>query len=160
MYDEEYKIISPDEWTRRRDGMTRNYDINGHCFECGSTVHGPQRGQHNNFHGNYIHRAEVKDGFAVSAVKWCDPGNHAFKASEPGAQSLDIMQRGENGVEERVTMDICGSHAFNTAPSPAPRMREVEQAYESQERKAAAFMANDTRAYLPTYAETRDVTPE
>jgi hypothetical protein len=102
--------------------------IQGKCSDCGSTVHGPQRGQHTNFHSNFIHRAEVKDGFAVSAVKWCDPGDHAFKANSPGAQSLDIMQRDGDGGEERVTMDICGGHAFATTPKSSV-VRELETAH-------------------------------
>jgi hypothetical protein len=114
---------------------------NGDCLECGSTVHGPQRGQHSNFHANFIHRAEVRDGFAVSAVKWCDLGNHAFKASEDGAQSIDIMQRTPEG-DERVTMDMCAAHAFPTGATPAP-MRAVESAYKQEQNAQAQTMQAD-----------------
>jgi len=102
---------------------------NGKCFDCGATVEPKSRTQHSNFHTNFIHRSEVKDGFAVSAVKWCDAGNHAFKANSPGSQSVDVVQRDESGDEVRVVMDMCADHAFNTGPRP-DRLREVEQAYE------------------------------
>jgi hypothetical protein len=128
-----------------------NYDQDGACFDCGSTVHGKKREQHDNFHANYIHRSQVKDGLNVSAVKWCDVGNHAFKANQPGAQSLDVTERDNDGHENRVVMDICAEHAFSTGPRP-DKMREVEQAYEQQQYQGSAPV-NVVRPYLPTYEE-------
>ncbi len=64
----------------------------------------------------------------MSQVAWCDPGDHAFKKNSPGAQSLDIMQRDDQGAEQRVTLDICGKHAFPTGNNN-PTMRAVESAY-------------------------------
>lgn len=66
----------------------------------------------------------------MSAVKWCDVGNHAFKASADGAQSIDVMQRTDKG-EERVTMDICGEHAFPVG-NANPTMRAVEASYQKE----------------------------
>lgn len=112
---------------RAKDRKKMPYDMQtGACTECGSTVHGKNRNQHNNFHANYIHRAEVVNGVAVGAVKWCDVGNHAFKANEPGAQSLNVSQTNSDGGTETVVMDICGSHAFNTG---SDTMKRVENAY-------------------------------
>lgn len=121
----------------------RDYGRDNACYECGAITHPDHYGQHSNFHANFIHRSEVKDGFAVSAVKWCDAGNHAFKANAPGSQSLDVTQRGDDGKEERVTMDMCASHAFPTAPQ-TDTLRQVEKSYE-QER-----LALDSRQYAPT----------
>lgn len=108
-----------------------NY-ANGKCLECGSTVHGPARGQHSNFHANYIHRSEVKDGFlAMSIPSWCDMGHHAFKKGAPGSQSIDVMRTNDEGEEERVRMDMCADHAFPTeSPTPPSAAREIEQAYD------------------------------
>ncbi len=102
------------------------YDSNtNECLDCGSTVHGKNRGQHSNFHANFIHRSEVKDGFAVSAVKWCDPGDHAFKANIPGSQSFTGQERDENGSVTEVSMDMCPRHAFGMNPEQA-RLIEIQ----------------------------------
>lgn len=105
--------------------------VDGDCVYCGATVHPDNREQHSNWHDTFIHRSEVKDGFAVSAVKWCDAGGHAFKAGEPGSQSLDVTQRDDAGKEERVTMDMCSKHAFPTGNTD-PTMRAVERAYQDE----------------------------
>ena len=149
--------LAAERMARHREALLKwgdvGYDSNtGACTECGSTVHGARRNQHTNFHANYIHRAEVKDGFAVSAVKWCDLGNHAFKANSPGSQSLNVVNRNEDGTEENVVMDMCGEHAFPTGPRP-DKMREVEQSYE-QARAVVSAPANAVSAY-----PHRDVTP-
>jgi hypothetical protein len=129
--DFEFNYISPAEAAHQIRRANRLY-VDGVCTDCGADVLGKNRTQHNNWHATFIHRSQVKDGFNVSAVKWCDIGDHAFKANSPGAQSLDIMQRDDNGGEERVTMDICGKHAFPTAQSPNPTMRAVEAAWSDQ----------------------------
>lgn len=132
----------------------RELFVDGKCVECGSSVHGPQRGQHKNFHANYIHRSEVKDGFAVSTVVWCDLGDHAFKADSPGSQSLNVVQRGDDGEEKRVMMDMCAKHAFPTA-SPVtnnPTMRAVESAYNSERRAASV----DGTSGYPSAATSHD----
>lgn len=112
-------------------GAGVSYRKDGGCFECGATVHPSNYGQHSNFHANFIHRAEVKDGFAVSAVKWCDKGNHAFKAGEPGSQSFTGTNRNDDGSEETVHLDMCAEHSFSLTNNTvaAPRMRQVEAAY-------------------------------
>lgn len=107
------------------------YDqMTGACFQCGSTVHGPQRGQHKNFHSNFIHRNEVVGGFAVSAVKWCDVGDHAFKAGAPGSQTLQATQTNDDGVTETNTVDVCAEHNFNLKqPKQQAIVQELQQAY-------------------------------
>jgi hypothetical protein len=104
--------------------------VHGTCTNCGATVESRDKTQHNNWHATFIHRSEVKDGLIMSQVAWCDPGDHAFKKNSPGAQSLDIMQRDDEGEAERVTLDICGAHAFPTGTNN-PTMRAVESAYKA-----------------------------
>jgi hypothetical protein len=135
-WDGSYNIVHPhvaaEEMARKTYGR---YDNDGNCFECGAFVDDyNKRTQHNAFHTNFIHRAEVKDGVAVSAVKWCDAGNHAFKANAPGSQSVDVVQRDDDGREERVVMDMCAEHAFSTGRQTRPAIEAPMSESELQER--------------------------
>lgn len=150
-----YNIITPQEAAHNMtQNRVTNYDRNGTCFDCGATVYPSARHQHNAFHASYIHRSEVKEGFAVSAVKWCDLGNHAFKANSPGSQSIDVMQRGDNGQEERVTMDMCADHALSTAPVSTPAM-----ALESPEDQIQARYNKLMQDRIKTPMNDPDVSP-
>lgn len=74
----------------------------------------------------------------MSAVKWCDLGNHAFKANIPGAQSMDVTQTNSDGMQERVVMDICPEHAFpnvglsSLTSSETSTMHTITKAYEAE----------------------------
>jgi hypothetical protein len=46
----------------------------------------------------------------MAKVSWCDEGNHAFKADEPGSAHMEGSQRNEEGFEQIVTRDICAAH--------------------------------------------------
>lgn len=60
----------------------------------------------------------------MSEVKWCDPGDHAFKAGTKGAQSMSMTVQEEdekgNPVPKLVAFDACPEHGFRpTATAPA-----------------------------------------
>lgn len=57
----------------------------------------------------------------MSAVAWCDPGNHAFKAGVRGSQSFDGTFVNDEGETVRSRVDVCPEHAFQGAnPAAAP----------------------------------------
>jgi len=59
----------------------------------------------------------------VSAVLWCDKGDHAFKAGTPGSQSFRGETVGRDGQPEIVFMDVCPEHSL-AATQPAIEGRE------------------------------------
>jgi len=145
MRDYGYNVVSPDE-AAREIAQRNRYDYDkGTCIACGADVKPGNRTQHSNFHASYIHRSEVRDGFTVSLVKWCDVGDHAFKANAPGAQSIDVVQRDETGAEVRVVMDICHQHAFPTGIPTSP-MAKVEMEY-NRNRALPSAPINAVSAY-------------
>ena len=100
------------------------------CGSCGADVYSKNQVQHSNWHETFIHRAEVREGFAVSAVKWCDVGDHAYKAGAPGSQTLQATQTNEDGMTETSNVDVCGDHNFNLKqPKQAHIVQELQQAY-------------------------------
>lgn len=46
----------------------------------------------------------------MSQVLWCDYGDHAYKASEPGSVSFSGQQYDENGVSQQMQMHACRKH--------------------------------------------------
>jgi len=48
----------------------------------------------------------------MSNVKWCDPGEHAFKAGVPGSQSFSGTSVDESGNIVQMSMDACPDHSF------------------------------------------------
>lgn len=75
--------------------------------------------QHDRFHEAFVPKSEVQ---AVSAVKWCDTGDHPFKAGAPGAQTLTVTENDDDGFPVSKTLDVCGLHSFSAKPAP---VREV-----------------------------------
>lgn len=112
-----------DDWQR---GM-RDYGSDGRCVKCGATVYQRDMNHHSNWH------TEVEKGIQVSNVKWCDPGDHAFKANTPGAVSFTGQQNDDQGIPQTVQMDVCGVHSGRIFASPQEQekstMRAVESAY-------------------------------
>lgn len=53
----------------------------------------------------------------MSSVKWCDPGNHAFKAGIKGAQNFQGIEYGDDGAQHVVSQDACPEHAYNKTPA-------------------------------------------
>lgn len=43
----------------------------------------------------------------VSSAAWCDAGNHAFRANEPGSESMAGSQFQKDGTRKVVELDIC-----------------------------------------------------
>lgn len=108
----------------------RDYDYDGKCYKCGATVPRQNMNQHSDWH------AEIEKGIQVSTVKWCDPGDHAFKANTPGAMSFTGQQNDENGIPQTVQMDVCGVHSGNIFATPQQqenaRLRELESRYRQE----------------------------
>ena len=106
-----------------------DYNVFGNryeCHKCGASIdkNTALLRKHSNWH------AEMEKGIQVSAVKWCDVGDHSFKADTPGAMSFTGQQMDENGVPKTVSMDVCSVHSGNVFSTPEQRtMREVESAY-------------------------------
>lgn len=46
----------------------------------------------------------------MSQVLWCDRGDHAFPASQPGSQSGNVSEVGDDGVAIQKRIDICAEH--------------------------------------------------
>lgn len=100
----------------------------GECLKCAATV------SENNLHRHSDWHTDVEKGIQVSNVKWCDFGDHAFKANTPGALSFTGQQNDENGLPQTVQMDVCGIHSGKVLPSQqeASTVREIESAYRQQ----------------------------
>jgi hypothetical protein len=74
------------------------------CGSCGASVAWKNRIQHENFHKTFGHRRET-----VSNVKWCDSGNHAFKAGVDGSASFEGVNY-VDGKPVSATQDVCPKH--------------------------------------------------
>lgn len=61
----------------------------------------------------------------MSGVAWCDPGNHAFKAGEPGSQSFSGTTRDEEGNPVRIEMDACAKHSFQSQTAQTTKVIEA-----------------------------------
>jgi len=70
-------------------------------------------------HERMYHRTTMEGTRTMSAVLWCDPGDHAFKANVPGAQSATMTVRNEEGVPEQQQFDACPEHAFRPTAKPS-----------------------------------------
>lgn len=124
-----------DEWDRTykdtpvppRYRNTGDYGSDGRCVKCAASVAVSNMHTHSKWH------TEIEKGIQVSAVAWCDPGDHAFKANEPGAISFTGQQTDEKGIPQTVQMDVCGKHSGRIFATPeqqeASRVREIESAY-------------------------------
>ena len=53
----------------------------------------------------------------MSSAAWCDPGNHAYKANEPGSQTIQGSQVDENGATQVVNLNACKEHSFSGVTS-------------------------------------------
>ena len=53
----------------------------------------------------------------VMRVDWCDNGNHAFKAGEPGSQQFTGTVIGEDGTPIQQAMSACAQHSFSSKAS-------------------------------------------
>lgn len=62
----------------------------------------------------------------MSAVAWCDPGDHAFKAGVPGSQSFNGTVVNEEGQRVERRMDVCPDHAFQS-PNPPESQKAITE---------------------------------
>lgn len=95
------------QWTQ----VPANIDSNRYamCALCSSVVPWGARPAHEAFHDSYKHKQEIT---TMSGAAWCDPGNHAFKAGEPGSQSFQGTSMDDDGNPIRMEMDACAEHSF------------------------------------------------
>lgn len=75
---------------------------------------------HIKYHENMVSREEAR---TMSSVRWCDNGNHPFKAGIPGAQTMVGAEIDENGRPVAVEVDICPDH---TQKGREKALRELE----------------------------------
>ena len=81
------------------------------CSTCQGLVLKSQQDAHDIFHDTYINREEVG---TMSSAAWCDPGNHAFQAGEPGSQRFSGTSIDAEGNPVRMEMDACKEHSFQS----------------------------------------------
>jgi hypothetical protein len=76
------------------------------CSLCGATIHNvsDKLETHTEFHRGHV---PVQEVHAVSMVKWCDVGDHPFKAGIAGSGSFTGQEYDENGVAVMAQMDYC-----------------------------------------------------
>lgn len=91
------------------------------CLECAALVPNDklEKESHENYH-------EQQRSRTVSQVNWCDVGEHAYKANEPGSQSFQGTEYDANGDARQVRKDVCATHSFQPekkAISPADSER-------------------------------------
>lgn len=79
------------------------------CPLCSALLHMGSLQAHSTFHDTYLNKETVG---TMSSAAWCDPGNHAFKAGEPGSQRFTGTSIDENGIPVRMEMDACKTHSF------------------------------------------------
>lgn len=75
------------------------------CATCSSIVTVSQALAHETFHRNYSNERSN-----MSNAQWCDPGNHAYKAGEPGSIAFNAQQYGEDNVLTNVQQHACRDH--------------------------------------------------
>lgn len=95
-----------------------------YCNRCNGIVSKEDVPNHEEFHANYVRKED-----SMSSVKWCDPGNHAFKAGVPGSQSFRGTTTDENGLPVTMEMDACPNHAFNSPGVKANAITDKHNAY-------------------------------
>lgn len=109
-------------WVVVRDkNMSYNQGADGKCGECGATVKSAEYDRHAKWH------KEIKESKDMSGVRWCDFGNHAFKAGAPGSGSFNATIAGANGPET-IEQDACAEHSPFRADVNVVR-QELEAAY-------------------------------
>lgn len=81
------------------------------CSACGASVYlgGEEERMHDRFHTGMV---PIQEALRLSNVKWCDAGDHAFKAGTPGSQSATMQEADEDGIMRSVNMDMCADHAL------------------------------------------------
>lgn len=62
----------------------------------------------------------------MSNVKWCDIGEHAFKAGAPGSQTITGTEWDEDGNSLQVQQDVCPDHSFNQQARAARALARYE----------------------------------
>jgi hypothetical protein len=110
-------VVSHDIGSQLR---ARNYH---YCATCGGVIPANTFAMHDLFH----RKIYAKETTNMSSVKWCDPGDHAFKAGMEGSASFQGTQM-VNGVTESITQDMCPKHNPMRA-EPETVRRELEKAY-------------------------------
>lgn len=100
------------------------------CSLCNALVQNTEetRYAHEMFHEHWIPKAEVN---AMSDVKWCDPGDHAFKAGCPGSQSMTGSEVDADGIARQVNMHACAQHAYG--PSISNNTRALPRTYDDDD---------------------------
>lgn len=98
------------------------------CGSCGSIVPYSNRLQHDNFHLTFSNRRDQ----TLSKVSWCDYGNHAFKASEPGSSTFQGSQVDEKGMTQTVDMDACRDHNPMRAAFEQVELKALTQKAEAE----------------------------
>jgi len=98
-------------WVQPLNSMRLNMSYLLMCNRC-QGLFGPEyREQHDAFHESLSSREEAR---AMSAVAWCNPGNHAFEAGIPGSESGTMTVRDEEGQPITKTFDACPEHSFQS----------------------------------------------
>lgn len=83
------------------------------CFKCGAIIGSPDAQEdHYRFHLNMVPREEAS---VMSKVNWCDIGDHAFRANEPGSQTMTVQHTDDDGRTVTEAMDVCGMHSMTPA---------------------------------------------
>lgn len=110
--------------------------INGNeseCVQCGGIIFRERMRQHNLYHEQY---AYTKDTGAMSNVLWCDNGDHAYKAGQPGSISFNAEQYDENGAVQQVKQHACADHnPFKKQYQEAQLAALTEQAADELKRR-------------------------
>lgn len=88
------------------------------CHLCSAITVADSKVAHEQFHLQYLNKEEVG---TMSSAAWCDPGNHAFKAGEPGSQRFTGTSIDDDGNPVRMEMDACKAHSFQ---SPAKAIQD------------------------------------
>lgn len=87
------------------------------CNQCTAVVQRNNSDAHSQWH-------EMQRRMTVSNVKWCDAGDHAFKAGRPGSQNVMGTEINELGQEVSVQQDVCPECA--AAARQKRSVRELE----------------------------------
>lgn len=108
-------------WVAPMHGMLASTNALSMCSECMGLFGKEHRAQHETFHQSLMSREEAK---AMSAVKWCDNGEHAFKAGVKGSQSGTMTIIDDDGMPQTVTIDACPEHSFQ--PTNAKKVEAIK----------------------------------
>lgn len=88
------------------------------CNQCLAVVQRANAEAHTDWHNQ-------QRSMSVSNVKWCDAGDHPFKAGRPGSQSVMGTEIDDHGNAVNVAQDVCPECAAEQ------RKRRVVQALET-----------------------------